>query len=99
MSLVDHLKTRTLLELAKELAHTAHENAKLREQVKRLEVALVYQSSPAHRECEWHKDCDDTDEWESSCGETWVFLDGGPEENRVKFCQGCGKPVKLEVKS
>ena len=33
--------------------------------------------------------------YESACGEAWSFIDGGPKENNVRFCQGCGKPVKL----
>ena len=35
--------------------------------------------------------------YESACGETWSFVDGGPVENNYRFCHGCGKPV--EVKS
>jgi hypothetical protein len=31
--------------------------------------------------------------WESACGQSWSFVDGGPEDNRVSFCHGCGKPV------
>jgi hypothetical protein len=43
MSLVDHLlATRTALELAKELAQTAKENAHLREQVARLECEVFW---------------------------------------------------------
>lgn len=43
MSLVDQLMaTRTALELAKELAQTAKENAALREKVTRLECELFW---------------------------------------------------------
>ena len=47
--------------------------------------------------CTWTKDPDFEmgDTYDSSCGEKWSFIDGGPTENRVRFCQGCGKPVKL----
>ena len=47
--------------------------------------------------CLWSKDPDFEmgDTYDSSCGEKWSFIDGGPSENRVSFCQGCGKPVKL----
>lgn len=45
--------------------------------------------------CKWHYDEADCF-WSSECGEDWQFIDGGPEENRVKFCQGCGQPVVLE---
>ena len=47
--------------------------------------------------CLWSKDPDFEmgDTYDSACGEKWSFIDGGPAENRVRFCQGCGKPVKL----
>jgi hypothetical protein len=32
--------------------------------------------------------------WESACGETWSFTDGGPAENNARFCHGCGKPLE-----
>nr|DAF23471.1 MAG TPA: zinc finger domain protein [Caudoviricetes sp.] len=44
--------------------------------------------------CQWSYDEMDF-KWDSSCGESWQFIDGGPSENGVKFCQGCGKPVLL----
>lgn len=44
--------------------------------------------------CQWTYDEMDF-KWDSSCGESWQFIDGGPSENGVKFCQGCGKPVLL----
>lgn len=46
--------------------------------------------------CQWVKDTDPEtgDSYESGCGEKWAFIEGGPKENRVRFCHGCGKPVK-----
>lgn len=45
--------------------------------------------------CEWSLTDDDAGVYSSACGEMWVFNDGGPDENSVRFCQGCGKPVSL----
>ena len=46
--------------------------------------------------CIWKLDDSyDGDTWESSCGEVWSFIEGGPQENGVKFCHNCGKPVKF----
>jgi len=46
--------------------------------------------------CVWTPDMDEeTGIHYSTCGEAWAFNDGGPNENNVRFCQGCGKPVKL----
>lgn len=35
------------------------------------------------------------DTYATDCGEMWSFVDGGPAENRVKFCHRCGKPVTV----
>lgn len=44
--------------------------------------------------CEWAYD-DDGYKWEADCGTVWHFIDDGPNENGLKFCPGCGKPVVL----
>lgn len=50
--------------------------------------------------CQWTLDGDNDENnpegpsWRSACGERWLFNDGGPVENRVRFCHGCGKPVQ-----
>lgn len=44
--------------------------------------------------CKWTSDAD-MDAWESACGEAWQFMNDGPTENNVRFCQGCGKPVEI----
>ncbi|WP_199634966.1 hypothetical protein JEM67_16180 [Serratia sp. PAMC26656] len=44
--------------------------------------------------CQWTFDEHDS-KWDSGCGEAWMFCDGSPTENGVKFCQSCGKPVLL----
>ena len=47
--------------------------------------------------CVWTQDSDFEmgDTYDSGCGEKWSFIDGGPAENNVRFCQGCGKPVVI----
>lgn len=37
------------------------------------------------------------DHWSGTCGAEWVFNDGGPEENGVKFCPKCGKSVAISA--
>lgn len=46
------------------------------------------------RDCEWRLDDADNGIWESACGETWSFVDGGPIENRMLFCHRCGGILK-----
>lgn len=59
-------------------------------------AALVAQEGEAVREnCNWTLDDEENGIWQSACGETWSFVAGGPVENFVRFCQGCGKPVHL----
>lgn len=48
--------------------------------------------------CEWREEDPDgytPGTYASACGELWSFNDGGPKENHVRFCQGCGKPVQI----
>lgn len=47
------------------------------------------------RDCEWRLDDADNGIWESACGETWLFVDGGPIENRMLFCHRCGGILKI----
>lgn len=37
------------------------------------------------------------DHWSGACGVEWIFPDGGPEENGVKFCPKCGKSVAISA--
>jgi hypothetical protein len=42
--------------------------------------------------CTWTKSADPhmPDTFHSTCGVVWTFTDGGPGENNVRFCPGCG---------
>ena len=44
-------------------------------------------------ECTWTEDPEGY--WSTSCGRSWTFIEGGPEENGVRYCHGCGKPVRI----
>jgi len=48
--------------------------------------------APALACCHWRQDADGS-EWDTDCGLSWCFEDGGPIENGGKFCTGCGKPL------
>lgn len=47
-------------------------------------------SSPVSR-CVWKYDPDGY--WQTQCGDQFCFSEGGPTENRVKFCHYCGKAM------
>lgn len=38
---------------------------------------------------------DDEDVYETSCGAAWVFTEGGPGENGVRYCHKCGGLVEV----
>ena len=71
---------------------------------KHLETALWSPPTPQPTQsqagvCEWtYVDDPGRDYWDSACGEAWMFTDGGPADNNVRFCQGCGKPVHITPK-
>lgn len=50
--------------------------------------------SPQIEECGWTHD-EWSESWSAGCGAEWIFPDGGPAENDMKFCPSCGKPVAL----
>ena len=41
--------------------------------------------------CQWKDDSDGA--WWTSCGEGWLFTDGGPSGNGMNYCPFCGKPL------
>ena len=61
-------------------------------------IAAILSASPSAdgggaRECVWTEDTDGL--WKTSCGRSWTFIEGGPEANRVRYCHGCGNPVRI----
>lgn len=66
-------------------------------QMKPLYTAPQPRREVAQEPCKWQLDDEESGTWESGCGELWSFIDGGPVENRVRFCHGCGKPVEVKT--
>lgn len=50
-------------------------------------------AQPAGVVCEWSEDDDD---WATGCGESFSFVEGGPEENDFKHCCYCGKTLTVK---
>lgn len=45
--------------------------------------------------CTWTLDDDyDGPSWDTACGEKFVFIDGGPMDNRVRYCPYCGEALE-----
>lgn len=66
-----------------------------REQTKVARIP-VFIEIPAKKLCNWHQeDSEHTpDTWRSDCGVLWTFTDGGPVENDMKHCCGCGAKLR-----
>ena len=45
--------------------------------------------------CEWTHNDDDSS-WDTECGQSWRFDDGGPKENHMNFCHCCGKTLRIK---
>ena len=45
--------------------------------------------------CEWAHNEDDGF-WDTECGQSWLFDDGGPKENHMNFCHCCSKPLRIK---
>ena len=59
---------------------------------------LAASPQPVAREpltCEWAHNEDDGF-WDTECGQSWRFDDGGPKENHMNFCHCCGKPLRIK---
>ena len=42
-------------------------------------------------ECRWTENSnDESDYWDTACGEAFCFITGGPEENKMRYCPYCG---------
>jgi hypothetical protein len=47
--------------------------------------------------CTWAQSPDPhmPDTFNAACGVAWTFTDGGPDENGMRFCPGCGAAVNV----
>lgn len=50
--------------------------------------ALPAATAEKNGDCVWMQDSDGP--WNTSCGVTWEFTDGGPSDNNTNFCHHCG---------
>ena len=65
--------------------------------LKRNEVGNLMLAERQPTACIWTLDeAGESDTWASTCGERWSFIDGGPAENRVRYCHHCGQPVYIK---
>ena len=58
----------------------------------KVEHAITHADEPKAA-CTWTEDTQGY--WSTSCGRSWTFIEGGPRENCICYCHGCGKPVRL----
>jgi hypothetical protein len=85
----------TFKEHTQKLVSLIHPNHHYKNFIELTPLYAAPQAVPAV--CEWKRDSDFEmgDTYHSSCGELWSFVDGGPTDNRVRYCHHCGKKVRL----
>ena len=45
--------------------------------------------------CKWeYRDCGCVDFYQTSCGERYFSIKGGPKENGHEYCAHCGKEIE-----
>ena len=88
-SLADRTEFYTVRELCDPIVLN---HAATPEEIVENETTIMARMADRTEECEWAYDNDDF--WQTSCGEAYTFIEGTPDENGVRFCHGCGKPVK-----
>ena len=47
--------------------------------------------------CNWNQYDDEYGSYEADCGMEFELNDGTPEDNHMKFCCGCGKPISIHL--
>lgn len=45
--------------------------------------------------CIWKRHLEDTEIWETACGDMHEFTDGDPSDNNYRFCPYCGKELRM----
>lgn len=74
--------------------YSARMDAAARERIDELSAspaaAKEYSPNGVKRQdvCVWMEDSNGT--WDTSCGKSWEFTDGGPVQNAANFCHHCG---------
>jgi hypothetical protein len=60
-------------------------------------MVLWWHEAEGAAPCTWTKSPDPCmpDTFNATCGVVWTFTDGGPAENDVRFCPGCGAAVSV----
>jgi hypothetical protein len=60
-------------------------------------MVLWWHETEGSATCTWTKSPDPhmPDTFNATCGVVWTFSDGGPAENDVRFCPGCGAAVSV----
>jgi hypothetical protein len=47
---------------------------------------------PREETCLWTSDEDGI--WTASCKQDWLFEEGSPRDNKMRFCHFCGRPLR-----
>ena len=71
----------------------------LRHVIEALEGVMAERKPVAiSRECKWVQDDDSVERYDTYCGQSWEFNDGGVEQNGMNYCHSCGGKI-VEIQS
>lgn len=61
-----------------------------------IEAKLKDKNAQSSKPCQWQQEDSEhmPDTWRSDCGVLWTFTDGGPIDNDMKHCCGCGAKLR-----
>ena len=85
-----HINTSEARQLARsDDLWTGNEVCRLLDEIDYLDEQLSLEQESNQEECQWV--ADEYESYWTSCGNGWVFEEGGPTDNDMKFCCFCGK--------
>lgn len=64
-----------------------------------LPVRGAEMEAPHPYTCTWKTVDEDNNVWGGECGSDWMLDEGTPEENDMKFCPNCGRPLVQVIRS
>ena len=62
------------------------------------DLIQIGDQSDSENGCRWVFEYElDYGAWKTHCGKLWSFNEGGPADNGVTYCHGCGEPVVVVI--
>lgn len=86
-------RTASNIKAMRDLAAFDYREGHIDGQIAAIEQCASELRSAMGIQCLWTCGDPDMNLW-NTCGSEWYFEHGGPDENGMKFCPFCGKPLR-----